>query len=45
MEQLEYRSSIQIAQDFLTRCFEPGEFIALLLRREKPVTVRRESYC
>ena len=39
MEQLKYRSSIQIAQDFLTRCFEPGEFIALLLRREKPVTV------
>jgi len=25
-----------IAADFLTRCFAPGEFIALLLRRENP---------
>jgi RepB DNA-primase from phage plasmid len=39
MNQLEYRRSIQLAQDFLTRCFAPGEFIALLLRRENPVTV------
>jgi RepB DNA-primase from phage plasmid len=39
MNQLEYRRSIQLAEDFLTRCFAPGEFIALLLRREKPVSV------
>jgi len=39
MNQLEYRRSIELAQDFLTRCFAPGEFIALLLRREKPVAV------
>jgi hypothetical protein len=39
MNQLEYRRSIQLAQDFLTRCFAPDEFIALLLRREKPVAV------
>src|ERR1700733_8315639 len=39
MQQLDYRRSIQVAQDFLTQCFAPGEFIALLLRREKPATV------
>ena len=39
MNQLEYRRSIQVAHHFLTRCFAPGEFIALLLRREHPVTV------
>ena len=39
MNQLEYHRTIQLAQDFLTRCFAPGEFIALLLRREKPVSV------
>jgi hypothetical protein len=39
MNQLEYRRSIQLAQDFLTRCFAPGEFTALLLRRQEPVTV------
>ncbi len=39
MNQLEYRRSIRLAQDFLTRCFSPGEFIALLLRCEKPVAV------
>jgi RepB DNA-primase from phage plasmid len=39
MNPLEYRRSIQMAHDFLTRCFAPGEFIALLLRREKPVEV------
>jgi len=39
MNPLEYRRSIQMAHDFLTRCFAPGEFIALLLRREKPVDV------
>ena len=27
------------AQEFLTRCFSPGETIALLLRREEPATV------
>ena len=39
MNQLEYRRSIQVAHKFLTQCFAPGEFIALLLRRENPVTV------
>ena len=39
MNPLEYHRSIQMAQAFLTRCFAPGEFIALLLRREKPVSV------
>jgi hypothetical protein len=38
MHQLEYRRSIQVAHKLLTRCFAPGEFIALLLRRENPVT-------
>ena len=33
--QLDSRRSIQVAQDFLTRCFASCEFIALLLRREK----------
>ena len=28
----------QTAQDFLTRCFHPGETIALLLRRENPTS-------
>src|ERR1700728_4222539 len=39
MNPLEYHRSIQMAQGFLTRCFAPGEFIALLLRREEPVSV------
>jgi hypothetical protein len=39
MNPLEYHRSIQKAQDFLIRCFAPGEFIALLLPREKPVAV------
>jgi len=39
MQQLDYRRSIQVAQDFLTQCFAPGEFIALLLRRENPAGV------
>ena len=39
MNQLEYRRSIQWARNFLTRCFAPGESIALLLQRENPVTV------
>jgi hypothetical protein len=34
MQQLDYRRSMRTAQDFLTRCFAPGESIALLLRRE-----------
>jgi hypothetical protein len=29
-------NAIEIAADFLTRCFAPGESIALLLRRENP---------
>jgi hypothetical protein len=28
----------QTAHEFLTRCFHPGETVALLLRREKPVS-------
>jgi hypothetical protein len=39
MNPLEYRRSIEMAHEFLTRCFAPGEFIALLLRRERPVEV------
>jgi hypothetical protein len=39
MEQRDYRKSIVKAQDFLTRCFAPGESIALFLRRESPVMV------
>ncbi len=31
--------SIQIAREFLIRCFRPGETIALLLRREEPAKV------
>jgi hypothetical protein len=31
--------SLRLAQQFLTRCFLPGEKIALLLRREDPVKV------
>ena len=27
----------EIAKEFLTRCFAPGETIALLLRNENPV--------
>ena len=39
MQQLDYRKSMRMAQDFLTRCFAPGESIALLLRRENPASV------
>jgi hypothetical protein len=39
MQQLDRRKSMRIAQDFLTRCFVPGESIALLLRRENPAGV------
>jgi hypothetical protein len=31
----------QIAKDFLTRCFAPGEAIALLLRRECPASTQQ----
>jgi hypothetical protein len=36
MSQHRTQSAPDIAADFLTRCFEPGESIALLLRRENP---------
>jgi hypothetical protein len=36
MQQLDCRKSMRTAQDFLTRCFAPGESIALFLRRETP---------
>ena len=39
MNQLEYRRSIQAAHQVLARCFAPDELIALLLRRENPITV------
>jgi hypothetical protein len=39
MEQRDCCKSIVTAQDFLTRCFAPGESIALFLRRESPVMV------
>ena len=39
MQQLDRRKSMRVAQDFLTRCFAPGESIALLLRRENPASV------
>ncbi len=31
----------QIAKDFLTRCFAPGETIALLLRTESPASTQQ----
>jgi hypothetical protein len=31
--------SFEVAREFLTRCFRPGEMIAILLRREAPVKV------
>src|SRR5208283_3718561 len=36
MQQHRTQSAEDIAADFLTRCFAPGESIALLLRRENP---------
>src|SRR5271154_6324322 len=36
MPQHRTQSAADIAADFLTRCFAPGESIALLLRRENP---------
>jgi len=32
------RIDTRIAADFLTRCFAPGETIAVLLRRENPAS-------
>jgi len=39
MPQHRTQYAANIAADFLTRCFAPGEFIALLLRRENPAGV------
>jgi hypothetical protein len=39
MQQLNHQKSIQVAQDFLSRCFAPGESIAFLLRRQSPASV------
>ncbi len=36
MPQHKTKSAADVAADFLTRCFAPGESIALLLRRENP---------
>jgi RepB DNA-primase from phage plasmid len=36
MPQYRTPNAVDIASDFLTRCFAPGESIALLLRRENP---------
>jgi hypothetical protein len=36
MPQHKTQSAADVAADFLTRCFAPGESIALLLRRENP---------
>jgi hypothetical protein len=41
MKQLDYDSSIDVAQAFLTRCFDPGETIALMLRGEKAAGVQQ----
>jgi hypothetical protein len=39
MQQLDRQGSMRVAQDFLTRCFAPGESIAFLLRRANPANV------
>jgi len=39
MKQLNCHKSMRVADDFLTRCFAPGESIAFLLRRENPASV------
>ena len=39
MPQHRTQNAANIAADFLTRCFAPGEFIALLLRRENPAGI------
>src|ERR1700735_2888665 len=42
MPQLSAQNAIATAADFLTRCFAPGETIALLIRREVPAaTIQR----
>jgi len=39
MPQLRTQNAVSIAADFLTRCFAPGESIALLLRRNNPTGI------
>ena len=39
MPQHRANNGTSIAADFLTRCFAPGESIALLLRRENPAGI------
>ena len=39
MPQNRTQNTVDIAADFLTRCFAPGESIALLLRRENPAGI------
>jgi len=39
MPQHRTQNAANIAADFLTRCFAPGESIALLLRRENPAGI------
>src|SRR3984957_6684824 len=42
MPQPDIRNGASVAADFLTRCFAPGETIALLIRREVPAaTIQR----
>ncbi len=41
MMRLDTVSAGNIAADFLTRCFAPGETIALLLRRESPLLTKQ----
>ena len=41
MTRLDTISAGNIAADFLTRCFAPGETIALLLRRENPISTQQ----
>ena len=39
MPQHRTQNTANIAADFLTRCFAPGESIALLIRREDPAGI------
>ena len=39
MQQLNRQTSVQAAKEFLTECFVPGEFVALLLRHGNPAHV------
>lgn len=41
MLRLDYQCSINVAQAFLSRCFDPGETIALMLRGEKAAGVQQ----